>query len=531
MNRQPAHKVVHERVLRNRVIPITLAHVHEQSLASSSREPSEEPKNPPVTEVNSGVSPPTFSQSVEEQRAVSGLRPGPQWERGSAGHSHSTFYDPQDGLDRREGTEENIFPPPGGDDPTLLTMERQEVAGGVSEAQAYSGEQRWTPSAVETTEVPNHERTSNTFKSSPDLQLQLLVATVRESVRAVLASELSQASESSKRTVPSGLRAPPAFNGEGARNWLLQIETYHNLLNMPMKDRVDDAVSYLTGRALSEYALENDRGRQPRDWAEFRQWVCTRFHTQSERETVSRLMALEWDGSLDRLCARFTAILSNGVAPSNYELVRLFIRVLPPDLVVLLGSKPFYSWVEVRDFLVERIAPTGQWATVWMSSVSESRLRDAERRLPQHFPITPSSRPWRPQASGPRPDERGNGVRPPMGDRPSNVSTNVRSNLVPRANQGPSNFNNYKLSDTTCLLCKGKGHVKPQCPNAVSQCYKEGSKCSRCKGIGHWAQYCPSPVMPNLNLTMHAPINEGKRSEKERGPGQRNPNESGNGSA
>ena len=81
-----------------------------------------------------------------------------------------------------------------------------------------------------------------------DLQLRFIVATVHESMRAILAEHRIQLADNlSRRLTPTSSRGPPSLNGEGAKNWLLQIENYHDLVNIPMQDRVADAISYLTG--------------------------------------------------------------------------------------------------------------------------------------------------------------------------------------------------------------------------------------------------------------------------------------------
>lgn len=537
MNRQQVPKVVHERVLRNRVIPITVGQVQERGQASSSREPSVEPQKPTAPEVNPGVVPlPAFNPPpvLDEPRSKGQKRPpSPLWQGEKANHTSSTFYDLQDGSERREDVETNIFPDPRAGVNSPQTTEKQERPLNEMEGQRSNNE-KLPPSRMDYEERrPSLDRLAETVRT-PEYHLQLIATTVRQSVQAVLDRESTTTRETSRMAVPSSLRPPPMFNGVGAKNWLLQIENYHELTGVPMSMRVADAVSYLTDRALSEYALERERGRLPRDWSEFRQWVCTRFQVQSESETVRRLMGLEWDGSLDRLCTKFMAILDEGTAPADHELVRLFIRALSPELALLLGTKPFGSWVEVRDYLSERMAPTGGWATLWMASVPEHRLRDAERRLPQHFAMNPLARHWRSQTHGPRSDERMYGVQRPAAsaimDRSPDVKTNGNYNQAPSANTNFNSSNVYKPETITCPTCKGLGHVKAQCPNAIPQYSKEGAKCSRCRGIGHWAKYCPSPVMASVHM-VHTPIKDNLRSEKGKGPGPRNPNESGNGLA
>lgn len=360
----------------------------------------------------------------------------------------------------------------------------------------------------------------------PEFQFQLMVAAVQESVRAAFSSEMAQVQEQTRRA-PTGCRAPPIFQGAGAKLWLLQLENYHDMLNMPRQDRVKDAVSYLAGRALTEYALEQERGRQPQSWSEFKRWVYHRFHTQTENETVRRLLALEWEGSLDKLSARFAAILSEGVAPPDAELVRLFVRALPYDLVVLLESKPFESWVDVRDHLAERTAPKGQWTTMWLASVSDGKLREAERRMPQHFPHTQQLRQWASQPNQ-RQGERAEGPhRHFSSDRSFNRFPNNQANP---GNKPKTNQNHSSSANIICLKCNGVGHIAARCPNAIQQFFKDGAKCGRCKGVGHWATHCPSPAVQPTNGELPQ-LKSNHRFVKENGGAQRNPNESGNGAA
>lgn len=332
------------------------------------------------------------------------------------------------------------------------------------------------------------------------------------------------------------LNPPPPFDGSGARNWLFQIETYHKSIGQPDALRVNDAVSFLTGAALDDYGLMASQGEDPQTWEEFRRWVLQRFNHQSESETVTRLLEIRWQGSLDLLCSQFAAIVSQGEPPSHRELQRLFIRALPLELVDLLDRTDFDTWLQIKDFLIAKTKPKDFWKNMWLTSVPQSVLENSWRRAPHLFPTAFQQLAHK----GQLPQGTYNGLRP-VNKATTPWPSHPPTNGAPRNSVPPSNANsatsranipshNSNPFNTVCLTCRGVGHIAAHCPNSNPQMYKEGSTCNRCRGVGHWAAQCPSPVLPHTNSIPTQP-KRNHNFEKGNGAAQRNLNESGNGSA
>ena len=372
--------------------------------------------------------------------------------------------------------------------------------------------------------ILGHEQTPDMSWTHPqaEAQARLLLKAFQQGARSVLAAD-------QPRRGAIGHRAPPCFDGTAAANWLLQLDNYHKMVGLSPQERVDDAVAYLTGRALSEFALEQQRGTQPRTWDEFAQWVLRRFQTQSQAETVDRLLDIRWDGSLDRYCHRFTAILAEGPPIPEYELVRLFVRRLPPALVISLEERlSFATWTEVRDFLFQRSSPRGHWTTYWMTQAAEEEKRHAASLFPQHFQYTPTftSRhsppfPHNQMRMGPHPNTR----------YPSQPFTRPSPMQLVHPDNGPRTYappQTTNLANLLCSLCRGVGHLAKQCPNSNPQCLRKGDICGKCKGEGHWAVHCPTKLDTQPST---APTHFKGRNQLEKGapaPTTRGP---GNGSA
>ena len=376
--------------------------------------------------------------------------------------------------------------------------------------------------------LPETESILRTVQGS-NLQLQLIVAAVRESVREILSRESTQVRKQiNPNPSLAGRKAPPLFEGAGAKTWLMQIENYHDMIGLPLQDRARDAVSYLTGRAIREYVFETERGRQPHTWEEFKRWVFLRFPVHTEHETLRRLLALRWEGSLDKFCAQFMTVLSEGISPIEYEVTRIFIKALPAELIMMLKDRKFDSWVEIRDYLTERLASRRNWAMLWSANVSEATLRDAEKRWPHHFPPQQHYSEWK--APGIQPlekrNEGGNGSYPNnrVGNKPAHALVNIAPSTNTAANR------NANVSKISCHTCNGVGHVARVCPNTNPQLLKEGSTCGRCRGNGHWARACPSPPMTTGTIGNNV-LKRGSDNGEGKGPVQTAQKGLGNGKA
>ena len=310
------------------------------------------------------------------------------------------------------------------------------------------------------------------------------------------------------------LNPPPLFAGQGARNWLFQIETYHNSIGQPEALRVSDAVSFLTGPALDDYGLHASQGEAPQTWDEFRTWILQRFNHQSESETVARLLQLRWPGSLDQLCNQFAAIVSQGEPPSHSELQRYFIRALPLELVDLLDHTRFHTWLQIKDFLIAKTRPKDYWKNMWLTTVSQSTLEETWRRAPHLFPTAFQQMVLR----RPLPQGASNGSRPVV--RPTNSWPPQPLVTPPQRGSNPGNIK--------CNACNQLGHVARQCPNVSSQLANDSLRCSKCGGVGHWAKDCPSK--PNFIPTNNTKTNN-VRHQNLNGSVRGNQQDLGNGQA
>ena len=323
-------------------------------------------------------------------------------------------------------------------------------------------------------------------------QMRLMAETVKASVERAFATQIPSARDQRNFDFATVLRkVPPMFDGTGATTWIMQIENYHDMVRMPQQDRVRDAVSYLSGKAINEFALARQRGKHPQTWEEFRRWILLRFRARSEAETVRRLLALEWEGSMEKLSEQFATILAEGIPPPEHETMRLFVRALPYELVKKLKSIPFGSWDEIRDFLTDYLETQGTWSTMWMASVSNKRVMDLNREAPFCFAAKLNNKTLLPRNNFAQDRKNENMGRGEMAMGQTSKLGHALSNIAPSG----AKLTNNSTSTMVCRACKGVGHVAKVCPNQYANLAKEGSTCGRCKGIGHWARVCPSPPL------------------------------------
>ena len=353
--------------------------------------------------------------------------------------------------------------------------------------------------------------------------LPQMVAAIQEGVRMAISSQTMKRQDNTEDLMdrgPARITPPPLFNGEGARNWLLQIELFHKFNRRPEEGRIADAVQFLTGPALADYALLASQGDEPQTWEEFRAWLLQRFSHRSEAETVRRLQEVKWQGSLDQLCNRFADIVSQGVPLSQIELQRLFVRALPLDLVVLFKRTHFDTWLQMKDYLIRETAPQDHWVNIWLTSVPQDDILEAWQRTPHLFPVAFQQKMHRQQGAPRLFGAVGAHGRPttPRGALPRDFTPS----------RGYDNPRNTTSANLRCNICNAPGHLARQCPNLSDLIAKDNSKCSRCGGIGHWARDCPT--RPGLISTTNHQQDNG-RTQNLNGGVRKNPTQSGNGRA
>ncbi len=247
---------------------------------------------------------------------------------------------------------------------------------------------------------------------------------------------------------------PPKFNGRRPREWLDQMEQYHETVGIPESMRVRDVFNYLEGPALSHFCLARRNGREPKTWEDFCRFVTQRFCHQSVAATVSRLYAIQWDGSLDSLVERFASVLEEGNPPSEEELVDIFIGRIPWSVLDILDSLDYPTWMDLSEALRLAMAPKEKARGRW--------LRTADPRLLQRETEEPS-RNW---------------------DAPKR--------FIDRRKPPPTSFESGKnrREEVGCYTCGGSGHRARICPTINEQTKKEGAICNKCGGKNHWARDC-----------------------------------------
>ncbi|KAL8442273.1 hypothetical protein Emed_007349 [Eimeria media] len=229
-----------------------------------------------------------------------------------------------------------------------------------------------------------HNETQLAMDSQP---LQLLAQRLRlsgfgltsqvDSLTVLNSRVLSQALHAQAHPGPSALKQPPQFEGKAPREWLEQMERYHDRIRLDPSVRVDDAFQYLQGPALSHFCFASQNGTAPATWENFREFILERFSYQGIGETIRRLRDLRWKGSLERLAAEFSAVLSQGVSPPQSELVDLFLGRVPLHLVTELGTADFATWTEAKEALRRIRSPKEHLTARWLVNASPDLLRAA----------------------------------------------------------------------------------------------------------------------------------------------------------
>lgn len=271
----------------------------------------------------------------------------------------------------------------------------------------------------------------------------------------------------------TAINPPPPFDGTRPREWLQQIEHYYEVLGLQDEMRVKNVFTQLTGPALSHYCMARSDGVDPKTWGDFKEFILERFSYRGVGETLRRLRTLRWEGSLDRLAARFNEVLAHGVPPPQVDLVRLFVARVLLHMLANLPNKSVtdMTWTQVKRALEQANASMDQLTDWWLTNASPDLLRLAES-TPHLLP--PEFRKHRDQRNHPPAQPKGgSGAQDPR--RRQQLSGGERSS-----------------GDTICSGCGGVGHRARQCPSTNEETKRDGATCNRRRGLEHWARHCPT---------------------------------------
>ncbi|KAL8425897.1 hypothetical protein ACSSS7_008286 [Eimeria intestinalis] len=130
--------------------------------------------------------------------------------------------------------------------------------------------------------------------------------------------------------------------------------------------------------ALKEALQTHKVGKAPVTWEEFETFMLDRFSCQNAGETIRRLRHIRCDGSLERLAARFDAVLAEGDSPSEAELVRIFLSRLPFRLVRLVCRQHFDTWIAAKEALREALASEERARQLWLIDAPPELVREEE---------------------------------------------------------------------------------------------------------------------------------------------------------
>ncbi|KAL8451781.1 hypothetical protein Emed_001772 [Eimeria media] len=167
------------------------------------------------------------------------------------------------------------------------------------------------------------------------------------------------------------------------------MERYHDRIRLDPSLRVGDAFQYLQGAALSHFCFAAQNATAPATWENFREFILERFSCQGVGETIRRLYGLRWKGSLERLAAEFSAVLSQGVPPPQSQLIPIFLSRIPLHMVRELDTANFATWTEAKEALRRALSPKEHLTEQW--------LANAPADLPRAAAATPNLLPadWR----------------------------------------------------------------------------------------------------------------------------------------
>ena len=277
--------------------------------------------------------------------------------------------------------------------------------------------------------------------------------------------------------------APPRFEGKNPRAWLAQMEGYYNALNYDDATRLENILSFLSGRALSYWYTTQEQTPHllPKTWLDFRKFMIARFSGRTVGATINLLKAVRFKGDFEEVANQFADILAEGEHPPVDLLKNLFLSRFPYEMALPVLEQDVETWTEARELMRERRGWCQERALNWYE-LAPPELR---RRVEQNPNLREEG--WLPMDYTPfREGERAKADyrlnKGSNGDKTSGQFGQTRASVARSTNS----------KEVKCFVCEGSGHIARDCPNNRLETKRNGQRCHKCGGNGHWASACPS---------------------------------------
>ena len=282
------------------------------------------------------------------------------------------------------------------------------------------------------------------------------------------------------------VHVPPPFSGHRPKSWLLQMEQYFTIVGVAEEQRLNRIVCHLTGPALERFNAIAERTPHllPATWEEFKEYLITSYGAVSATSVVQKIKEIKFTGNFRAVVEKFEDALSQGEAPSERQLISLFITRFPLPLALATRHEYFETWVQARTFLENEYRAWEKTLQEYCHDTSEEYRAQAR----QHPDVVALG------LTGVKERREGEQKRHPFASgKILDVKPKVPAVKTERANtMGGTTTNPGAIK---CYACTGFGHRAKECPSTNPATKKDGQRCRRCGGMGHWAPACPSGSM------------------------------------